>query len=258
MAKIKVKTDKGSISLSNVKLDEFFGAWQWVKDVFVTMHGDDVPVKTDDEKNVERISGNDILKEARKALELLDTEIDFEYNSGNDRSDKIKKVFETKGDKKGDYDDFYDAASGVFIFNGTYPATLAVKYAAETAIKYMWEKTKPCVEQVAFAEKVDEDDTLKVDEDDTPFDAFTFKGYEIKYKAKSIANDFWPEMSVDTYTDETEYHRLEAVLEKICEDTVVMFDSYAPSTAANLTGEICARFFYELGKAQAPKAGETE
>ena len=257
MAKIKIKTDKVSINLSDVKLDEFSGAWQWVKDVLGTMHNNDVMVKTNDEKNIEFISGHDIFREARKALEWLGTEIDREYSS--DESDKIRKVFETKNDKKGDHadfyqehvvDDFYNAASGTFIFKETYPAALAVKYAAETMIKYMWEKTKPCVEQVAFAEKVDEDDI--------PFDVLTLKGYEIEYKAKSIADDFWPKMYPNTYNNETEKNRLDTEFYKICEDTVETFNSYVPSTAAKLTGEICARFFYELGKAQAPKAGEAE
>ena len=242
MAKIKVKTDKASINLSNVKIDEFSGAWQWVKDVLVTMHGDDVLVKKDDEKNVEFISGHDILKEARKALEWLDTKIDFEYNFGSDRSDKIKKVFEN--DKKGDHDDFYDAASGMFIFEGTYPAALAVKYAAETMGEYMWEKTKPCVEQVAFAEKADEDDI--------PFDAFTSRGFEIKHNAAGIIDAIKIRASHDGYEGKEKYDARcgepKETFDKICNDYIERYKSYMPEEAARLTGKICARFFYEQSK----------
>ena len=260
MAKIKVKTDKASINLSNVKLDEFSGAWQWVKDVLVTMHGDDVPVKgfTDDEKDVEYISGYDILKEARKALERLDTEIDCKYNS--DGSDKIREALEMENGQKEDFakwyrtdsthpviddeDHFYDAASGTFIFKETYPAALAVKYAAETMIKYMWEKTKPCVEQVAFAEKVDEDDI--------PFDAFTSRGFEIKHNAAGIIDAIKIRASHDGYEGKEKYDARggepKETFDKICNDYVDTYKSYMPEEAARLTGKICARFFYEQSK----------
>lgn len=39
MAKIKIKTDKVEINLSNVKTNEFNGAWQWVMDVLEKMNG---------------------------------------------------------------------------------------------------------------------------------------------------------------------------------------------------------------------------
>lgn len=43
MAKIQIKTDKVEINLSNVKTNEFNGAWQWVMDVLEKMNGTSKP-----------------------------------------------------------------------------------------------------------------------------------------------------------------------------------------------------------------------
>lgn len=92
--------------------------------------------------------------------------------------------------------------------------------------------------------------------DDTPFDVFSSKGYEIKRNAAGIIDAIKIRASHDGYEGKEKYDARggepKEVFEKICNDYVEKQRSYSPEMAAKLTGKICARFFYEQGKKGAP------
>ena len=95
--------------------------------------------------------------------------------------------------------------------------------------------------------------------DDTPFDAFNFTGREIKVNSAAVIDDFKLSMKADTREDILEWDKYDLynlrnakdaseTLDRICDDFLEMNKSYLPRTAAELTGKICARFFYEQSK----------
>ena len=103
------------------------------------------------------------------------------------------------------------------------------------------------------------EEALKEIEDDMPFDAFNFTGREIKVNSAAVIDDFKLSMKADTREDILEWDKYDLynlrnakdaseTFDRICDDFLKMNKSYLPRTAAELTGKICARFFYEQGK----------
>lgn len=88
--------------------------------------------------------------------------------------------------------------------------------------------------------------------DDTPFEAFNFKGYEIKHKAAGIIDAMRVRASRDGYEGKEKYDARfgepNETFERICNDYIERYKSYSPEEAARLTGKICARFFLEQSK----------
>ncbi len=88
--------------------------------------------------------------------------------------------------------------------------------------------------------------------DDTPFDVFNSKGYEIKRNAARIIDAIKIRASHDGYEGKEKYDARggepKEVFDKICNDYIERYKSYFPEEAARLTGKICARFFYEQSK----------
>lgn len=93
--------------------------------------------------------------------------------------------------------------------------------------------------------------------DDIPFDAFNFKGHEVKSAARNAIIDtflFMPTSFFDSKVEEIEKYSVlggdgKAVFDKICDELIESDSySYAPRSAASLTGSICGRFFLEQSK----------
>ena len=95
--------------------------------------------------------------------------------------------------------------------------------------------------------------------DDTPFDAFNFNGREIKVNSAAVIDNFKLNLKADLHRDMPEWNKYELynlqdakdaseTFDRICDDFLEMDKSYLPRTAAELTGKICARFFYEQSK----------
>ena len=88
--------------------------------------------------------------------------------------------------------------------------------------------------------------------DDTPIDAFCFKGCEIENRvataieAIKIRAIFDKDDRIEKY--DARGGEAKEVFEKICNDYVEKQRSYLPEDAIRLTGKICARFFYEQSK----------
>lgn len=85
--------------------------------------------------------------------------------------------------------------------------------------------------------------------DDTPFDAFSFKGYEIKHNAAGIIDAMKVRASLEGWDEKEKYDARggepKETFDKICNDYIERYKSYLPEEAARLTGKICARFFLE-------------